>query len=321
MKKLFIGIDIGGTNLRFALVDTAGQILHRFRTTSDIGLGRDHFCRSLLAGVGEMRSAAESFAAPVAAIGIGVPGLVGCDGTLRSSVNLPPLVGFNLAVFLESQTGLPAICGNDANLIASGEHRFGAGRGLNSFVVVTIGTGLGSGLILEGRLWTGASGYAAEFGHVTIEPEGLPCPCGNRGCLEQYVSAPALVRTARGLLSGELLGKIEDGLDAELVARLARSGEAAALAAFEKVGIRLGIALASLANTLNLEAAVITGGVAASLDLLLPSLKEELGRRCFPEIGAPFSVISGALGDDAGILGAAVLAQSRCRIPLHIAET
>jgi glucokinase len=312
MEELCIGIDIGGTNLRFALVDSVGQILYRRRSASDIEQGRDHFCRRLLEGVGELQSFAEAASGRVVAIGAGVPGLVGSDGMIRSSVNMRPLDDFNLATFLEDRTGLPAVCGNDANLIAQGEYHFGAGRGLKSIVVITIGTGLGSGLILDGRLWTGATGFAAEFGHVTVEPEGLPCPCGNRGCLEQYVSAPALVRIARELFSRERLASIGDLMDAERVAGLARTGEAAALAAFAVAGSRLGIALASLANTLNLEAAIIGGGVAASLDLLLPSLLREFGQRCFPEISASFSIIAGELGDDAGILGAVALAL--CRI-------
>lgn len=311
MEDLFIGIDIGGTNLRFALVDSAGLILHRRRTASDIEQGRDHFCRRLLDGIAELRSVAEAGSARVVAIGAGVPGLVGSGGMIHSSVNMRPLDGFNLAAFLERRTGLPAVCCNDANLIAQGEHHFGAGRGLKSFVVITIGTGLGSGLILDGRLWTGASGFAAEFGHVTVEPDGLPCPCGNRGCLEQYLSAPALVRAARDLFSRERLDSIGAPLDATLVAGLARAGESASLAVFSAAGRYLGIALASLVNTLNLEAAIIGGGVAASLDLLLPSLLGEFGQRCFPEIAEPFSIISGALGDDAGILGASARAHIR----------
>ena len=310
-QPLTIGIDIGGTNLRFALVDGAGCILRRSRTVSSIEQGRDSFCGRLLAGIAELRGAANAAAAPVAGIGAGVPGLVTRDGLIRSSVNMRPLDDFNLAGFLEKQTGLPSVCGNDANLIAQGELLHGAGRGMQSFIVVTIGTGVGSGLILDGRLWTGAGGFAAEFGHVTVEPEGLPCPCGNRGCLEQYVSAPALVRTARGLLSRERLGSVGDQLDAALVAAMARQGEVAALTAFAGAGSRMGNALASLSNTLNLEAAIIGGGVAASLDLLLPSLLDEFGQRCFPEIAAQFSVIPGALGDDAGLLGAAALARER----------
>jgi glucokinase len=308
---LSIGIDIGGTNLRFALVDSGGRIVCRSRLASGIAEGRDAFCRRLLDGIAGLRAAADAAEARVVGIGAGVPGLIGRDGVIHASVNMRPLDGFNLGLFLEQQTGMPALCGNDANVIAHGELIHGAGRGLNSFVVITIGTGLGSGLVLDRRLWTGTDGFAAEFGHVTVEPEGLPCPCGNRGCLEQYVSAGALVRFARERFTPELLDSAGDVLDAALVASLARQGEAAARGAFEEAGRCLGIALASLANTLNLEAAIIGGGVAASLDLLLPSLRRELARRCFPRIAEHFEILAGALGDDAGLLGAAAMIRTR----------
>lgn len=308
---LAIGIDIGGTNLRLALVDSAGRIVRRSRQVSAIAEGRTAFCQRLLAGIEELRAAADAEKARVVGIGAGVPGLIGRDGLIHASVNMRPLDGFNLSRFLEHQTGLPAECGNDANLIALGELVFGARHGLNSFVVVTIGTGLGSGLILDGRLWSGRDGFAAEFGHVTVEPEGLPCPCGNRGCLERYVSAGALLRHASERSVPELPGSAGEVLDAARLAARARQGEAAAGEAFAEAGRYLGIALASLANTLNLEAAIIGGGVAASLDLLLPSLRREFDRRCFPLIAEHFRMLSGNLGDDAGLLGAAAMIRAR----------
>ena len=311
MENLHIGIDIGGTNLRCALVNESGKILHRSRMTSDIELGREAFCKRLMAGVSEVRSAAKAHAAEVVAIGAGVPGLVGRDGLIHSSVNMRPLDGFNLAVFLEQQAGLPSACGNDANVIAQGEHLYGAGRSLNSFMVITIGTGLGSGLILDGRLWSGVGGFAAEFGHVTVDPEGLTCPCGNRGCLEQYISAGAIVRYVRGSLPSDVIGLTGSNPDAAFVATLARQGNAEALEAFSHAGRWLGIALASLANTLNLEAIIIGGGVGASLDLLLPALRKEIASRCFPQIAAMLDIRVGMLGDDAGLLGGAALARWR----------
>ena len=309
MEYLSIGIDIGGTNLRFALVDRRGNIKHRSRTTSGIEEGRAAFCERLMVGIEEMRSVAASSGDAILGVGAGVPGLIGRDGLIHSSVNMAPLNGFNLTTFLEEFTGVASACGNDANLIALGEQTYGAGRRFSSCLVVTIGTGLGSGLILEDRLWTGSCGFAAEFGHVTVEPEGIPCPCGNRGCLEQYVSAGALVRFARELLPREVLER-EDALDARLVGELARQGEAGAVAAFERVGSWLGIALASLVNTLNLEAIIIGGGVAASFDLLSPAVATEIARRCFPQIASGCTIIKGELGDDAGLLGGAVLAMA-----------
>ena len=305
MSHSTIGIDIGGTNLRMALINEAGEVTSRCRMPSLIAEGREAFCGRMLQGISELRAEAASRNSKVVGIGVGVPGLVGSNGLIHSSVNMRPLDSFNLAAFLHEKTGIPAECANDANVIALGEQLYGAGRGKSTFIVITIGTGLGSGLILEGKLWKGAGGYAAEFGHVTVDPEGAFCPCGNQGCLERYVSAEALARSM-ALLSPDSERCRPYG--AEEVALMARSGNAAAQDAFVQMGRWLGIALASLSNTLNLEAVIIGGGVSASLDLFEPALRIELARRCFPEIYSGLDLFKVALGDDAGLLGAAALA-------------
>lgn len=312
MESLTVGIDIGGTNIRFALVDGSGHILHRSRTSSRINEGLDVFCGVLLNGITEARRISTGHGSPLVGVGVGVPGLVDRWGMVRSSVNMRPLDGFHLSAYIEEQTGLPTVCGNDANLIALGEHAYGVARGLDSFIVITIGTGLGSGLVLNRRLWSGIGGFAAEFGHVTVEPEGALCPCGNRGCLERYVSADAIVRFVQERFADETTNMIPALQSAEQVGKLARQGNIPAQAGFEYSGRYLGIALASLTNTLNLQAAVICGGVSASLDLMLPAIHNELTERCFPQIAADFSVISGILGDDAGVLGAAALLRTKC---------
>lgn len=303
-KKLYIGIDIGGTNLRLALVNEDGEILERIKCGSRIALGLDAFCERLMTSLERLKNAAADLGSEVLSIGCGVPGLVENNGLIHSSVNMQPLDGFNLAAFLETNLGIPAACGNDANVIAQGEQLYGAGKDFQSFIVITIGTGLGSGLILDGRLWSGSGGFASEFGHITLEPQGLPCPCGNTGCLEQYVSARAVSRYFLENQSDIIHGNE----DASAIAQLARQGNRHALAAFVTIGERLGIALASLANTLNLEAAIIGGGVGTSLDLMLPSLKQELTARSFPMISSRMQIIQGILGDDAGLLGGAALA-------------
>jgi glucokinase len=307
MERLLIGMDVGGTNLRCALVDRSGIIIERRRCASRIEEGRDAFCERLLSEISILKDAAGLQGVPVEAIGIGIPGLIGRDGMVHSSVNMRPLNGFNLAAFVEGRTGLPTVCGNDANVIALGEQNFGAGRGYSSCVVVTIGTGLGSGLILDGKLWTGHGGFAAEFGHITVAPEGYPCPCGNWGCLEQYVSAGALVRFARDRMPE----KTAELLSADKVAELARNGNVAALAAFDQLGYWLGTGLASLTNTLNIQAVIIGGGVSASFDLLLPALRETIQQRCFPEIYQGLVIEKALLGDDAGLLGGAALATDK----------
>jgi len=304
----YIGVDIGGTNLRAALVRGDGQILQRRKTASDIGKGGEVFIDLLVSEISALCSLAGGTAHAVRGIGIGVPGLVGSDGLICSSVNMQPLEGLNLAALVEERTGVPAISANDANVIALGEQRFGAGLGVESCLVITIGTGLGSGLILDGKLWSGSGGFAAEFGHVTVEPEGLPCPCGNRGCLEQYVSAGALSR----YLYERKADMSVVPLTAEAAGRLAQEGDADALYAFDRLGYWLGLALASVSNTLNLQKIIIGGGVAESYDLLLPPLLLNMERRCFPHIYHGLSIEKACLGDDAGLLGGAALACCRC---------
>jgi glucokinase len=307
MNRLFIGIDIGGTNLRCGLVDNGGCVLERRRSASRIEEGRAAFCERLLSEIGSLKDAATVRGKQLSAVGIGIPGLIGRDGLIHSSINMRPLEGFNLAACIEVGTGLPTVSANDANVVALGEQRFGAGRGSSSCMVITIGTGLGSGLILDGRLWTGSGGFAAEFGHITVDPEGMLCPCGNRGCLEQYVSAGALVRFARERMPAEAAGQ----LTAEMVAELAKQGDSAALAAFDQLGYWLGIALATLTNMLNIQAVIIGGGVAASFDLLHPALRRNIQQHCFPQMYAGLLIEKALLGDDAGLLGGAALAADR----------
>lgn len=308
MSDYMIGIDIGGTNLRLALVSASGQVAARYRSPSLISEGQAAFCERVLLGIAELRAQALDAKQRIAGIGVGVPGLVGSDGTIHSSVNMRPLDRFNLAAFLAEQTGLPVECANDANAIALGEKLFGAGRGRSSFIVITIGTGLGSGLILNEKLWKGAGGFAAEFGHVTVDPGGTTCHCGNHGCLERYASAGALLRSMEGLFPAEMSDHPPTAAD---VARLARDGNLAARQAFDDLGRWLGIALASLSNLLNLEAIIVGGGVGGSLDLFEPALRRELSQRCFFEIYSGLNILKCELGDDAGLLGAAALISAR----------
>lgn len=294
----YIGVDIGGTNIRGALVSAGGTILERFRMPTRIEDGRRSFLERLCEGVEALCAYGDSHGTPVISIGVGVPGLIDIDGMVHSSVNLQPVVGMNLRVMLEERFSIPVFCANDANLIAVGEHRFGAGQGLDTMMVLTIGTGLGSGLILEGRLWEGTRGFASEFGHVTVEPDGRLCKCGNNGCLEQYVSATVLMREGGGASPEEL-------------AENARSGNSEAIIIFRRMGRYLGIAVAGLLNTLNLDAILIGGGVSACYDLFEPGMMEAVQNRVFPDILKEVVFCRAALGDDAGLMGAAHLSLTR----------
>ena len=288
----YIGIDIGGTNLRGALVLADGRIVSRFRQKTDINAGAVSFLERLTFELVQVMEDAAAVGVQVKAAGLGVPGLIGRDGLIHASVNLRPLEGLNLAGLMMERVSLPVVAANDANLNALGESLAGAGRGLDSLVAITIGTGLGSGLLLDGRLWSGFGGFAAELGHTTVVPDGLPCPCGNHGCLEQYVSATALSRYGGGLAPEEL-------------AVQAAQGEPQACAAFEMLGYWLGTALASLLNTLNLQGVIIGGGVAESFHFFEPSLRRTLEQRAFSQIAQGIVIRQAMLGDDAGLVGAA----------------
>jgi glucokinase len=288
----YIGIDIGGTNLRGALLLADGSIASRFRQKTDISSGVASFLDRLTSELVQVMGDAAAAGVQVKGIGLGVPGLIGRDGLIHSSVNLQPLEELNLAGLMMERLSVPVVAANDANLNALGESLAGAGRGLDSLVVITIGTGLGSGLLLDGRLWSGTGGFAAEFGHTTVVPDGLPCPCGNRGCLEQYVSAAALSRHGGGLTP-------------EVLAVRAAQGEPQASAAFQMLGYWLGTALASLLNTLNLQGVVIGGGVAESFRLFEPSLRRTIEQRTFRQISQGVVIRQAMLGDDAGLVGAA----------------
>ena len=295
-RKVCIGVDIGGTNVRGALVGAGAVMTRRFRFQSNLEAGAEAFISCLESHLGRLRHEAEEAGLQVAGVGVGIPGLIAEDGLIHSSVNLQPLEGWNLAAELRAKLGVPVVSANDANLIALGESVAGAGRGMRSLLVVTIGTGLGSGLILDRKLWLGDGGFAAEFGHLTVVPEGIPCPCGNRGCLEQYVSASALSRHGGGRSPEEL-------------ARLAGKGDSNACAAFEQMGYWLGIALAGLVNTLNLSGIVIGGGVSAGFDFFGPTVRTTVQGRAFGAMTESVRIVKAELGDDAGIIGGAILLQ------------
>lgn len=302
MKDVCIGVDVGGTNLRCALVSAEGVVVRRESQATDVISGCAPFVSRLLTVLNTLKSEAEADGMRVAAVGLGVPGLLSNEGVIRSSVNLLPLQGLNLAQVVSAGIGLPVISLNDANASAVGEQRFGAGRPYRSSLMLTIGTGVGAGLILDGRLWTGVDGVAGEFGHITVEPNGRLCGCGNRGCVEQYASATAIAACAAGLGGGGV-----DPSAAGLATR-ALEGEPEAAAIFEEAGSYLGIAAAGVINLLNLEAIILGGGVARSFELLAVPMRRELLARSFPIPGERVRILMGELGDDAGVLGAAATA-------------
>ena len=310
-----MGIDIGGTKIAAGVVDDHGRILARKRvaTARRDAETVEHTVSDL---VRQLQAHHE-----IEAVGIGAAGFV---DEKRSRVNFAPNLGWRdepLRLAVESEINLPVVVENDANAAAWGEYRFGAGRGTEYLVTITVGTGIGAGIIIDGNLYRGRWGAAAEFGHLCVEPGGRPCGCGNRGCWEQYASGNALVREARYLASerrteAETLLDLGDGTPEGVqgvhITNAAREGDPVALAAFDFVSRWLGQGMADIAAILDPECFVIGGGVSEAGDILLNSTV-----RAFSESVTgkehrtlPKCVVA-KLGNTAGLVGAADLARLR----------
>lgn len=302
---LAIGIDLGATKVAGALVNDQGQALAEARALTDAKDGVQPVVARIADVVGQLLASANDV---VTGVGIGTPGLVdGAAGIVRNAVNLgwtEVALAQEAAAAIAAQSGnaLPVWVENDANSQAVGEFIFGAGRGMENFGLVTIGTGLGGGIIANRQLIAGATYTAAEMGHLSLDPEGRLCACGLRGCVETVVSGPGLVKTIHELLAQGKETALPAHFQAEDVVAAARNGDTLAQAALEKAGRWLGIMLAAYITLLNPNAIVIGGGLGLSaFDLLIPPARLELARRAIPQSQEhlqiiPAQVMSSAVG-------------------------
>jgi glucokinase len=308
MPDFSIGVDLGGTNLRIAAVSSEGQLLEKVTLGTKTALGRDHVINEMCDAIQRLSGKYKETGKLLGA-GIGIPGIIDLQtGMVRKSANLPGWEDYPVRAEIERRLGAYVVLENDANVAALGEQWLGAARDVANMAVVTLGTGIGGGIVLGGKIWHGMNGMAGEFGHVTIEPEGHPCGCGNRGCAEQYASAGAIVRMAREAIArGEApsLAKAASA-DAEFGAKsiynLAIQGDEHARRIFRSFGRYLGIMLAGLINVLNLDMFVIGGGVSSAWDAYAPNMFEELRERSLVYAAtAPADPLSsGSLGNEEG---------------------
>jgi glucokinase len=307
-----IGVDMGGTKLLAGAVDARLGVHHRVQRTV-MGLDLQTLLKTAVEAVEEARAEAGG---EVEAVGFGIPALIDRrSGRAVTSTHLP-LHDVAFADMMAERLGLPVIVDNDANLAALAEHRHGAARGASDAVILTIGTGIGGGLILGGELYRGARGAGAELGHVVIDMDGPPCQgnCPNRGCVEALASGGALRREAERMAAlwpaSRLALAVRDGRDlaGPLVSELAHDGDAAAVEVLELIGTRLGVALASFANIFDPEVIVVGGGVIGAGELLLAPARAELVRRALPPARDEVRVVAAEFGVEAGMLGAAMLA-------------
>lgn len=310
-ERLVIAADLGGTNLRAAIVDAAGNIHERVKHPTPKAERADEIVRALVAAARECESLSGESGRRVSALSVVVPGTVQIEnGVVTKAPNVPCLDGFRLGAALESELPWPAVLENDANAAGVGEMWQGAGRGARTVIMITLGTGVGGGIILDGELWRGIDGSAGELGHIGVEPAGVACPCGSRGCLEVYASATAIVRMTREAqprYPGSPLHRTEN-LTAKTVYQSGVEGDELALEVFRRMGLYLGVGLASLVNIFNPEVIVIGGGVADGWDMFIGHVREQVSERAFPVPARRVQIVRAERGDDAGLLGAAHIA-------------
>jgi glucokinase len=316
--RLAIGIDIGGTKVAGGVVDADGTVLRRARRDTPHRSTSPSVVEDTIVSV--VHELLSTGGGDIAAVGIGAAGFVAAD---RATVVFAPHLSWRnepLREALRSRVPLPVFVDNDANAAVWAEHRYGAGRGESHLVMVNLGTGIGGGIVLDGRVIRGRFGIAGEFGHMQVVPDGIRCECGNRGCWEQYASGNALVREARALMSAgspvvsdlfDRVGGRPQDLTGPLVTEAARDGDPLARELLSEIGRWLGIGMADLAAALDPGTFVIGGGVSAAGDLLLGPAREAFrrqltGRGYRPEA----TIVAAQLGNEAGLVGAADLART-----------
>jgi glucokinase len=299
-QKYAIGIDLGGTNLRIALVSRHGEIIEKIKEPTS-----EELLESILAGTGKL------FSEEVAGIGLGVAGLISREGRkVLISPNLHIVEKIDLVREMEGKFGIPVLLENDANVAAYGEMWVGAGRGFANFALLTLGTGIGGGIVYERKLL----GIAAEIGHMSIVADGEKCGCGNYGCLELYASARAILSRASSALEAgrestlrEYCGGNFYKLTPEDIHRAALDGDTLARELLKNAGRYLGIGIANIVNCMSPEAVVLAGGLTGAWDLYIQEAMREASRRALKELFERVRILPSVLQDDAGVIGAAGL--------------
>jgi glucokinase len=324
-QSVFLGIDLSSRHIRVGAIDAAGKLLHFRREPHDLAPGgkdnRDHsraLADKLLAAT---RQAIAELDAPIAAIGVGFPGLVNhATHRVTRLPNAPSLADIDLYQEFTAAFGFPVVFENNTNAATIAEMQQGVAQGVSDWLYLRIGHGVGAGLVLDGKLRRGKSGYAGEVGHMNIDPEGEDCPCGSRGCLETMCSAPNIVRRTRARLERDKTSVLsaferrDEDFTYDDIIKAAHDGDDLALLMLQRTGHFIGMVVADLINVLNLSLVVIAGNTAAR-PLLIPAIADEAQRRSFAEAFADCQIVAGKLDSEAGVIGAALLAQQEAQTP------
>ena len=311
-----LAIDLGGTKIIAAIVSGDGQVLAKERRLTLADEGPSSVINRLLSTIDHLLSSKNIDPSQLGSISIAAAGGIDIErGLVTSSPHLPGWHDVPLRDIVRDRYRISTFLFNDASATALGEHRFGAGRGVNNLVLLTIGTGIGGGIIIDGRLYHGPSGSAGELGHMTIDVHGPRCVCGNIGCLETLVSGPAIAGKARRRITqGEnsslveiVSGKLED-ITAEQIGVAAWGGDSLALKIITEAATYLGVGMVNIVNIFNPEMIIVAGGVAKLGDLLLAPARRVVKERAFPVSAQAVSIVPARLSEEAGVRGAALFA-------------
>ncbi len=309
---MFLGLDIGGTNIELVALGRGGRVIAHRSIPCDAGKGPEDAFKRIATTASSLVAAKQ----PFLAAGVACAGLVDpVKGRLHSSPNLPAWANAPLSRIARGCLGVHSVVDNDANAAGYGEYHRGCGGGRGTLVCITLGTGVGGSIVTDGRLLRGSKNFAGEIGHMTLCEAGPRCHCGNRGCLEAYVGAYALIREARRRLSerrSRYLSRWVDGgrvLTPKLIAEAASLGDRAARDVFEEAGAHLGTAIASVINIFNPDVIALAGGVSKGFHLMKPRVEDEIRKRAFPESRRVARITRARLGTRAAAIGAALLAR------------
>ncbi len=314
VEKLIVGVDLGGTQIRAALADGEGSILRRTSCLTLAEEGPQPVMGRIKGAIYEVLVATDR--EQVQGIGVAAPGpLDPWKGIIMDAPNLPGWREVPLKALMEEEFGLPVVVGNDANLAALAEQRFGAGQGVADMIYITVSTGIGGGIIADTRLLLGAQGFAGEVGHQTIEAHGPRCNCGNVGCLEALAAGPAIARRARELIRNgaetaitELVGDDLDKITAREVNQAAQAGDPIAIGIFRQAGFYIGVGIVNLLHLFNPSLIVIGGSVAKAGEFLFEPIRATVRERAMASYyweNTP--IVPATLGDDVALLGAVAL--------------
>ncbi len=317
MKKYRIGVDVGGTNVKIALVDFEGKIVYSNTIPTRAEMGYEAGVTNIKQAIKDLINETKENKNTIEAIGFGLPGQIDYkNGIVKNLPNIPGWVDIPLAKIIEDEFSIPTKLDNDVRCAALGELNFGAGVGSQNLICITVGTGIGSGIVLNGKLVRGCANAAGEIGHIKMEMNGGPlCGCGDYGCFEAFASGPAIVSLAKEFISGGKSAKYKemaaDGIITPyIVAQAALQGDAVSIQIFKQIGKIIGIGLTSVINLLNPEKIIIGGGVADAGDILLEPIRNVINDRAMPIQRDSVSIVPAKLANTAGVIGASLLINS-----------